>query len=90
MGPVNHRKDFNIRAHIFLCITGILFYRYLAWKCKHFHLSLRRFVEELEGIRFALVKEKTNSKVKLVVEEMSSKQARLFSQLDMGVYMGNR
>ena len=90
MGPVDHRKDFNIRAHIFLCITGILFYRYLAWKCKHFYLSLRRFVEELEGIRFALVKEKTNSKVKLVVEEMSSKQARLFSQLDMGVYMGNR
>ena len=47
-------------------------------------------MEELEGIRFALVKEKMNSKVKLVVEEMSSKQARLFSQLDMGVYMGNR
>jgi transposase len=89
MGPVNHRKDFNIRAHIFLCITGMLFYRYLAWKCKHFHLSLRRLVEELEGNRLALVKEKTNSKVKLVVEEMNSKQARLFSQLDMEVYMEN-
>jgi len=90
MGPVNHRKDFNIRTHICLCITGMLFYRYLAWKCKYFNLSMRRLVEELEGIRLALVKDKTNSKVNLMVEEMSSKQARLFSQLDMGMYMGNR
>ncbi len=90
VGPVNHHKDFNIRSHIFLCITGMLFYRYLAWKCKHFHLSMRRLLEELEGIRLALVKEKTNSKVELVVEEMNSKQARLFSQLDMGVYMEKR
>ena len=66
------------------------FLQIFSMEMQTFHLSLRRFVEELEGIRFALVKEKTNSKVKLVVEEMSSKQARLFSQLDMGVYMGNR
>jgi len=90
VGPVNHHKDFNIRSHIFLCITGMLFYRYLAWKCKHFHLSLRRLVEELEGIRLALVKEKTNSKVKLIVEEMNSKHAGLFSLLDLGEYMDNR
>ena len=90
VGPVNHYKDFNIKSHIFLCITGMLFYRYLAWKCKYFHLSMRRLVEELEGIRLALVKEKTNSKVKLVVEEMNSKQARLFSLLDLAKYMGNR
>jgi len=90
VGPVNHHKDFNIRSHIFLCITGMLFYRYLAWKCKHFHLSLRQLVEELEGYRLALVKKKTNSKVKLVVEEMDLKQARLFSQPDIGVCMENR
>lgn len=46
--------------------------------------------EELEGNRLALVKKKTNSKVKLVVEEMDLKQARLFSQPDMGVCMENR
>ena len=66
------------------------FLQIFSMEMQTFYLSLRRFVEELEGIRFALVKEKTNSKVKLVVEEMSSKQARLFSQMDMRVYMGNR
>jgi len=89
VGPINHHKDFNIRAHIFLCIIGMFFYRYLALKCKHLRLSLRRLVEELEGIRLALVEEKMGGKVKLVVEEMDTKQARLFSLLDMGKFMEN-
>jgi len=89
VGPINHRTDFNIRAHIFLCIIGMIFYRYMAWKCKHLRLSLRRLVEELEGIRVALVKEKSGGKVEMVVEEMDVKQARLFSLLDLGKFMAN-
>ena len=34
-------------------------------------------------VNFALVKEITNSKVKLLVEEMDVKQARLFSLLNL-------
>ena len=49
VGPVNHHKDFNIRAHIFLCVVGMIFYRYLAWKCKHLRLSIVRLVDELGG-----------------------------------------
>ena len=88
VGPINHHKDFNIRAHIFLCIIGMIFYRYLAWKCKFLGLSLRRLVEELGGIRLALVQGKTGGKVDLVVEEMDVRQARLFSLLDLGKFMG--
>ncbi len=90
VGPINHHKDFNIRAHIFLCIIGMIFYRYLAWKCKYLGLSLRRLVEELGGIRLALVQWKTGGKgkVNLVVEEMDPKQARLFSLLDLGKFIG--
>ncbi|MBC2748531.1 MAG: IS1634 family transposase, partial [ANME-2 cluster archaeon] len=89
VGPINHHKDFNIRAHIFLCIIGMIFYRYLAWKCKFLGLSLRRLVEELGGIRLAFVQGKTGvkGKVDLVVEEMDAKQARLFSLLDLGKFM---
>ena len=84
IGLINHRKGFNIRAHIFLCIIGMLFYRYLAWKCKDLSLSLRRLVEELEEIRLALVQGNASGKVEMVVEEMDVKQARLFSLLDFG------
>jgi transposase len=89
VGPINHHKDFNIRTHIFLCIIGMIFYRYLAWKCKHLRLSLRLLVEELGGIRLALVQGKTGGKVDLVVEEMGAKQARLFSLLDLGKFIRN-
>ncbi len=65
----------------------MIFYRYLAWKCKYLGLSLRRLVEELGGIRLALVQRNTGGKVNLVVEEIDAKQARLFSLLDLGKFM---
>lgn len=70
IGAVNHRKDFNIRMHVFLYIIGMPFYRYLAWRCKHLRISLKRLVEELKGIRVALVKDKTGRGCELMVEEM--------------------
>jgi transposase len=89
VGPINHHKDFNIRAHIFLCIIGMIFYRYLAWKCKHLRLSLRQLVEELDEIRIAIVQKKSGGKVEMFVEEMGAKQATLFSLLDLGKFMDN-
>ena len=87
VGPINHHKDFNIRAHIFISVIGMIFYRYLAWKCKHLRLSITRLVVELEGIRLALVQDKTGGNVEMMVEEMGAKQARLFSLLDLGKFM---
>ena len=55
---------------------------------KYLGLSFRRLVEELEGIRLALVQEKTGRKVDLVVEAMDAKQASLFSLLDFGKFIG--
>lgn len=89
IGPINHHKDFNIRAHIFLCIVGMLFYRYLAWRCKHVRISLKRLVEELEGIRVAIVKDSKTKKCRLMVEYMSPRHARLFSLLDMGRFISD-
>jgi len=87
VGSINHHKDFNIRTHIFLCIIRMIFYRYLAWKCKYLGLSIKRLVEELMGFRLALVQGKTGNKVDLVVGKMNAKQARLFSLLDLGKFM---
>ncbi|MBW6471123.1 MAG: IS1634 family transposase, partial [Methanosarcinaceae archaeon] len=73
--------------HIFLCITGMIFYRYLAWKCKHLGLSLRQLVDELDEIRIALAQKKSGVNVEMVVEEMGANQARLFSLLDLGKFI---
>jgi len=88
IGPVNHHKDANIRVHTFLCITGLLFYRYLAYRCNTFHISLKRLVRELDGIRIALAKDSAGGLgLGLVVEEMNSTQARLFSHLNLGKFI---
>lgn len=87
IGPIFHRKDFNIRVHVFLAILGLLFYRYLAWKTKRFNLTLKKLVDNLSQIRIVLVMDKTSNKSDMIVEEMTSIQASLFSFLDMGKYI---
>ena len=46
-----------------------------------------RLVDGLEGIRLALVQEKTDRNVEMIVEEMDAKQARLFSLLGLGEFI---
>jgi transposase len=87
IGPIYHRKDFNIRVHVFLAIVGLLFYRYLAWRTKRFNLTLKKLIDNLSQIRIALVLDKTSNKSDIIVEEMTSIQGSLFSFLDMGKYI---
>lgn len=87
IGPIYHRKDFNIRVHVFLSIVGLLFYRYLSWKTKQFNLTLKKLIDNLSQIRVALVMDKVSNKSDIIVEEMTSIQASLFSFLNMGKYI---
>lgn len=83
--PMYVRKDDSIRVHVFLCVVGLLFYRYFIWKMKYLQISDSALLKALEGIRVALVsnKEKMN-RAKLVVEEMDYTQSQIFCKFDMG------
>jgi transposase len=87
MKPIFARLDKSIRAHVFLCVTGMLFYRYLFWKLRSFRLSGQRILEEFGRIRLAVIKENSSKKTQLVFEEMTPLQARLFSFLDLGRFI---
>ncbi len=82
--PIFCRDDGHIKVHIFLCVTGLVFYRYLMWKLKKQNetLSETKVIEELEKIRVTLVK-KEDGTPKLKFEEMDLDQMRLFSTLDL-------
>ncbi|MCX9076059.1 MAG: IS1634 family transposase [Candidatus Methanoperedens sp.] len=61
--PFFMRKDGRIRVHVFLCVVGMLFYRYLARKVKFVGLSIKELEHQLDGIRVAFLKDKgTNSR----------------------------
>lgn len=85
--PFFMRKDNRIRVHIFLCIVGMLFYRYIARKVNFIGLSIKKLEHSLEGIRVAFVQNKEFNKMVLVVEEMNSTQAKLFSGLGLGEFL---
>jgi transposase len=85
--PIFMRKDGRIRVHVFLCVMGMLFYRYLAKKVKYVGLSIKELQHQLEGIRIAFVKNNEASKISLVVEEMNPIQAKLFSRLELNEFL---
>nr|QNO42319.1 hypothetical protein KODGCDNG_00006 [Methanosarcinales archaeon ANME-2c ERB4]QNO43028.1 hypothetical protein HGKCJMEE_00006 [Methanosarcinales archaeon ANME-2c ERB4]QNO43206.1 hypothetical protein IMGOGGGD_00006 [Methanosarcinales archaeon ANME-2c ERB4]QNO45291.1 hypothetical protein FDHENAIA_00005 [Methanosarcinales archaeon ANME-2c ERB4]QNO45531.1 hypothetical protein MALFCOLD_00006 [Methanosarcinales archaeon ANME-2c ERB4] len=83
--PIFHRKDCRIKVHIFLCVMGLVFYRYMLWKLKKSNeqLSNTEVIEKLENIRIALVKS-GDREAKFVFETMDVDQMRLFAMLRLG------
>ena len=51
------RKDVNIRAHVFLCVMGLLLYKYLQYVIGDDGLSLKKLAENLDQMRLDLIHE---------------------------------
>ncbi|MGC8726360.1 MAG: hypothetical protein ACP5RS_07315 [Thermoplasmata archaeon] len=52
--PIYHRLDRRIRAHVFMCVIGLLFYRYIQWKIEEVRgekIPMNRLVSILKRIR---------------------------------------
>ena len=81
--PVWVWDEAEVRGHVFLCVMGLMLYRWLQWKVRDLNLPMKQLVEALEGIRVGAVKTATGAP-ELVVEEMTRTQAQLFSRLKLG------
>lgn len=84
MKPFFLRKDNRIKVHSFLCVMGLVFYRFLLWKLKKQEemLSETRVIEELEKIRVVLVK-RGDKEPQFMFETMGLDQMRLFTALGL-------
>jgi transposase len=88
--PVHVRTDQHIRGHVFVCVMGLLFYRYIQWKLRSTRRkwSTPKLAATLDGIRLALVlRDKHKKKGRFVVERMNKEEASLFSELSMAEYV---
>lgn len=81
--PFNVRKDAHVRAHIFVCVLCMIFYRYMLWKLKHLKLSERRIEEEIRSMRLAFVKQEGSNAVKEVMEYMTPSQIEVYDALNL-------
>ena len=81
--PIYVRKDRKIRAHVFLCVMGLLLYNYLLHEINDGSLSIKKLAENLDEMRLGLlyndkivVKNKKNAQ--FVIEEMGKSELMCF------------
>jgi transposase len=84
--PMYVWKDSKIRAHVFLCVMGLLLYNYLLLKINKPGLSLPRLSEKLEAIRLSLVSDDIKH-ADFVIEDLDRDTAELLSRLDLSSYI---
>jgi len=80
--PMYVRTDSKIRAHVFLCVMGLLLYNYLLLKINKPDLSVPRLSEELDKIRLSLVSDDVKH-TEFVLENLNRETADLFNKLDL-------
>jgi transposase len=92
--PIYVRKDRKIRAHVFLCVTGLLLYNYLLHEINDKSLSIKKLAEYLDEMRLGLlyndkIVEKNKKNAQFVIEEMGKKTVEIFSKLQLGKFIPN-
>jgi transposase len=90
--PTYVRKDSKIRAHVFLCVVGILLYNYLLYVINDSELSIERLAHYLDQVRLGVVynaedHQAKRTKFDFVVEDMNKSTADIFSKLQLGQYL---
>jgi transposase len=86
--PFFVRKDIPVRVHIFLCVIGLLMYRFILIELAIKNISPARLVENLNQIKIAIVKT-TENKADIVVEEMPKNAAKIFATLRLDRFVPN-
>jgi transposase len=87
--PTYVRRDVKIRAHVFLCVIGLLLYNYNLHKINDPALTMKQLSEYLDQMRLGLVyTEEKNKKSKkganFVIEDMNKSMAEVFAKLQLG------
>ena len=84
--PMFLRKDCNIRAHVFLCVMGLLLYNYLLLKIDETGMTPPKLSEKLDKIRLILVSRDAKH-AEFVIEELNKESAKIFNKLNLEKYI---
>ncbi len=89
VAPIYHhsKSEDRIKVHMFLCVIGMIFLRYMARRLKRLGASPRELWEEMERLRVILVRDTKTDKLRFALEEMNMVQAKAFTMLNLGRYL---
>lgn len=90
--PIYHRLDGRIRAHVFMCVMDLLFYRYIQWemvKATGERVPMGRMASLLGRIRLSGLIVKGERKVRLKLERMAKEEERIVKALGLERFVPN-
>ena len=90
--PIYHRRDPRIRVHAFLCVVGLLFYRWIQVRVAEAtgeRVPIGRLSQWLDEIRIAALLCRGSRKAKVVLEKQSAERARLVKALALHRFVPN-
>ena len=93
--PIYHRLDDRIRTHVFMCVMGLLFCRYIQWKVEKatgVRVPAGRLAAQLSGIRLGgpITGGDEDRKVRFRLEQMGRDEMALVKALNLERFMPNK
>ncbi len=93
--PIYHRLDKRIRAHVFMCVMGLLFYRYIQWKVEKatgVRVPIGRLAAQLSRIRLGglITSDGSGKKVMFKLEQMDRDERMLVKTLNLERFVPNK
>ena len=88
--PIFHQLDPRIKVHAFLCVMGLLFYRWIQLRLQeklNEKIPIDRLARELKGISAVSLIDTRTKKVKYVLERMGPEESRLVAALELGLFL---
>ena len=90
--PIFHRLDKRIRVHAFLCVVGLLFYRWIQRRVEVVTgegVPIGRLSRWLDEIRVAALLRRGSRKAKVVLEKQDAERAALVKALQLDRFVPN-
>ncbi len=84
--PIYHRKDWRIRAHTFVCVMGLLLYRYVQLrleKAQKTRMPIGAMVARLKRVRLGVVSLDGEKAVRAKLERMGQEEQRIVQALGL-------
>jgi transposase len=91
--PIFHRRDRRVKVHAFLCVVGLLFYRWIQWrieKATKQRIPIGRLADLLRQIQVvALLKTEGRevSVAKVVLQKLGEEQAMIAKALELARFV---
>ncbi|EQD35984.1 transposase IS4 family protein [mine drainage metagenome] len=90
--PIFHRRDKRIRVHAFLCVVGLLFYRWIQRRVEEAtkeRVPIEALASRLDRIQVVALARKGSKKVKVVLQKLSTEERQVVEAMHLARFVPN-